>query len=219
MIWIISGPSSSGKSTFIESLRAREITGLSRKPAVFLASEEIPKAHELYYNCFIHYNILRPCRVIPQLKINDPTRAVKLVEEPFIKSIDNFFPTFKTNSWKHIKGSWNYKIDMKWSDICNIDLPKKAIVLVTSLETLLIRAQKRTEIEKKSISSEEYQTYPSKYWMNIFEKVNLFDIYKKWLRELYEQKIEFIIVDSTSTAYETYDNFDDLQYLLHQSKK
>ena len=57
-IWIVSGPSSSGKSTFIASERCRTLTGLDLDMAVITAGSF--RAGKIERPSLVHYNILRP---------------------------------------------------------------------------------------------------------------------------------------------------------------
>lgn len=60
MIWIVSGPSSAGKSHFLGSSRAMAVTGLSRTTRVWFPKEIGPGAPPPGEDAFVHYNILRP---------------------------------------------------------------------------------------------------------------------------------------------------------------
>lgn len=60
MIWIVSGPSSAGKSHFLDSPRAAELTGLPPRTRVWFPKEIGPGAPPAGEDAFIHYNILRP---------------------------------------------------------------------------------------------------------------------------------------------------------------
>jgi hypothetical protein len=60
MIVIVSGPSCAGKSTFMQSHGATELTGLTpAHPVVFPATLWLQPA-VLHTDCYFHYNILRP---------------------------------------------------------------------------------------------------------------------------------------------------------------
>ena len=66
MIWIVSGPSSAGKSFFLESPRARELTGLPPSTRVWFPKEIGPGAPRADEDAFVHYNILRPFQRTPR---------------------------------------------------------------------------------------------------------------------------------------------------------
>ena len=60
MIWIVSGPSSAGKSHFLDSPRAAELTGLARATRVWFPKQIGPGSPPAGEDAFVHYNILRP---------------------------------------------------------------------------------------------------------------------------------------------------------------
>jgi hypothetical protein len=60
VIWIVSGPSSAGKSRFLESPRAAQVTGLPPGTRVWFPKEIGPGAPPKGEDAFVHYNILRP---------------------------------------------------------------------------------------------------------------------------------------------------------------
>ena len=66
MICIVSGPSSAGKTTFLESPRALEVTGLPRTTRVWFPKQIGPGNPPTGENAFIHYNILRPFQRTPR---------------------------------------------------------------------------------------------------------------------------------------------------------
>src|SRR5688500_6437644 len=59
MLWIVSGPSSVGKSTFLESQRCREITGLPMDAPELIAFEPGIESRSLD-NTLFQYNLLGP---------------------------------------------------------------------------------------------------------------------------------------------------------------
>jgi len=60
VIWIVSGPSSAGKSHFLDSPLAAEVTGLPRATRVWFPKEIGPGSPPAGEDAFVHYNILRP---------------------------------------------------------------------------------------------------------------------------------------------------------------
>src|SRR5689334_21803050 len=59
MLWIISGPSSVGKTQFIRSARCVELTGLSSDSAI-LSPSQVERGMTASGDALYHYNILRP---------------------------------------------------------------------------------------------------------------------------------------------------------------
>jgi hypothetical protein len=72
MIWIVSGPTSAGKSTFVASRRCEQMTALPSSTRVWFPKEIAPGSPPPGADALIHYNILRPFQ-----KAEDP-RAVKV---------------------------------------------------------------------------------------------------------------------------------------------
>ncbi len=64
MLWIISGPSSAGKSHFLASPRARELTGLPPETKVWFPKDVGPGAPPAAEEAFVHYNLLRPAQLL-----------------------------------------------------------------------------------------------------------------------------------------------------------
>lgn len=63
MLWIVSGPTSAGKSTFLKSPLSAEMSGLPEgSPIIFPASQPETHRTEDYSNSFYHYNILNSLR-------------------------------------------------------------------------------------------------------------------------------------------------------------
>ena len=119
--------------------------------------------------------------------------------------------------WDHIKDIWDYKIDRKWVEINHTNIPKKAIVLVTNLKTLLNRVKKRVIVEEKKLVSGKPTAYPSKLWLDIYSKVDLVDIYKLWCKELHAQNIEYVLINSTDNSYSLIDSIESLPTIIHSN--
>ena len=60
MIWIVGGPTSAGKSFFLGSPHAEEVTGLPRGTRVLFPRHLGPPAPPPDQDAYVHYNILRP---------------------------------------------------------------------------------------------------------------------------------------------------------------
>ena len=63
-LFIISGPSSVGKSHFLRGGHAAAITGIAADAPVYIPGEGIPKPLPNNRDCFLHYNINRPAHFI-----------------------------------------------------------------------------------------------------------------------------------------------------------
>ena len=214
-MWIISGPSSVGKSTFIESDKAVKITTISKEAPVIFPKDQIGKVYKLNSDFYMHYNILRPCHMIEYFQ-QTSSKYSRLLTLFFRK----LFATEQQNGhWDHIKGFWNYEIDTKWVEIAHADVPKKAIVLVTNLNTLLKRVKNRKIIEKNCLNYNKQidytpPNYSSKFWLDVYSTVNLYDIYKTWCEELSRQNIDYILINSSDDSYPIVHSIEDLSIIL-----
>jgi hypothetical protein len=86
VIWIVGGPSSAGKSTFIDSPRSAQVTGLPRGTPVYFPKDVGPGTPPPGQDCFIHYNFLRPFyRVERPAEV--PVDARLFADEPFWRRI------------------------------------------------------------------------------------------------------------------------------------
>ena len=118
MIWIVSGPSSAGKSTFLESPRAKALTGLTTETArVWFPKEIGPGSPPPGEDAFIHYNILRPFQRSP--------RPQDIVMGPRL-----------------------YEDEKQWRAILALPGEKRAVVIVTPRAQLIARVKARGEVEK-----------------------------------------------------------------------
>jgi hypothetical protein len=120
-LWIVAGPSSSGKSTFLRSDRAPAITGLPADTPVIRAGrvrDRMPLL--LRTDAYVHYNISRPLFSGGE---TDPARLVGL-------------------DWR--------RTDRAWRDVASLPVAKRAIVLVADRETLLERVRERRTREPSS---------------------------------------------------------------------
>jgi hypothetical protein len=122
VIWIIGGPTSVGKSTFIASTRCREITNVAADAAIIIPGQDdkVPAGEKA--DCFYHYNILRPASLL--LRRNN---------EPDIRAT-------------------HFENDPKWLELVATRRAMKAVVLVADRDTIIQRVRQRTIREKESPS-------------------------------------------------------------------
>lgn len=191
MIWIVSGPSSCGKSTFIKSPKASHITGLNHgQKVVFPFSKELRllKSDE---NSFFHYNILRPLWKV--LKKRPAVYVSFLYPHPILLRL------LRANrfKWDLLYKEWDYRLDPQWMELLTVATPKKAIVLVADNQTLIERALGRKQREKNldSCGSPE-RDYPAMRWVFVYNNLNLPLIYEMWCKELRRAGVEFIVLDA-----------------------
>lgn len=172
MLCIVSGPSSVGKSTFLESPRCEEITGLPPQTPVIWPNthariDELRETDLLY-----HYN--------------------------FLREIDR---KLRSEQNKATTSNIVFGQDPPWKNLNNRETPKKAIVLVASKQTILQRLGIRTTIETSKAANLPTNKYPSEYWQRLLEGEDLAAIYQAWCGELESRAIPYQIVDATDSTY------------------
>lgn len=181
MIWIVSGPSSVGKSTFINSNRCREITGLpADAPLLIPANERAITAESLMLpmdNCFFHYNLLRPA---------DRTAKISSTE---IRARSVLFSD-----------------DPRWATFLRNSAPTRALILVANREAILKRLGRRNIIEP-SLKTCTRNTYDTSYWQNLYKNVDLLAIYSAWTAELDRNLISYSFIDASDYAYREIDAY------------
>lgn len=196
MLWIVGGPTSVGKSTFIGSPRCAEITGLPfGTPIVWPAKHSLLDENgrtDLLY----HYNILRP----PHLKLRAKRPA--------------FLKLLKTKPT--LRNATDFNQDPRWNDLAARGVDKKAIVLVTSKQTIMQRVRQREVIESSEPTNSNNH-YPARYWLDLLRQVNLVVLYRAWCRELRTQGIPYTLVDSSDDAYPIIEDEDRLPAILRSS--
>src|SRR5829696_5977283 len=149
MLWIISGPTSVGKSAFIASSRSAEITGLSPATPTVFPSATSQSAELGSIDAFYHYNILRPVLVGRRAR-----RAMKKGRDFEIGAID-------------------FDQDAAWTDVAQPAVTKQAIVLVAGKQALIERTRQRERIEDPVLRGQEARDYPAQKWLKVFEQVDL----------------------------------------------
>lgn len=193
MLWIVSGPSSIGKSTFIANPRCSEITGLpAQTPLVFPSDhfrlEEYDTTDVLY-----HYNTLRP------ISLKSPHGSTGA-------------------GVKHatINSDTGFEQDPSWNDLVSRDMSKKAIVLVTSKQLILRRLRQRQTIEDLQSIDPKKNRYPVRYWLDLVERMDLVALYQAWCRELQARGVPYVLVDSTDDTYPIIEHEDRLPDLVNR---
>jgi hypothetical protein len=128
MLWIISGPSSVGKSTFIRSGQGFTLTGLPPETPVLKPKNRPGLDARLLGDteCFVHYNILRPVSLFAKREATSTTLAEQ----------------FRTRSTQFNADPW-------WVEFSERTKKKQAIVLVATRTAILKRASARPDYKIK----------------------------------------------------------------------
>jgi SAM-dependent methyltransferase len=168
--WIISGPSSVGKTSFIRSPRCAEITGLPPETPVVWASEESGLDDVESSDAFIHYNMLRSARIAQRDGGNIGRSATR------------------------------FDHDKAWTSIIGRSAQKRAVVLVTSTQTMKDRISQRTTSEESAFLGVEGGYRPQRF-LKLLEKVDLADVYGAWCAELRNRGVPYVLVDSSDDSY------------------
>ncbi|PYK31783.1 MAG: hypothetical protein DME57_02460 [Verrucomicrobia bacterium] len=175
MLWIISGPTSVGKSTFIRSEECSALTGLRSKTLVIKPMDDLPGQlnPRLFTeaDCFVHYNMLRPVSLFARSEAAQVASPREYQE----RSVQ-----FTADPW--------------WTEFIRRtrDKPKRAVIVVANPAAIWERAGGR-------------RGYNIEYWRSLYEKLNFPDIYRAWCSELERQQIPFVFVDATGSTYSRLD--------------
>src|SRR2546423_3543095 len=121
MLWIISGPTSVGKSAFIRSEQFSALTGLRPKTLV-LKPMDVPASDPRLFrevDCIVHYNMLRPVSLFAKHEANKETAQRE----------------YQTRSTQFTADPW-------WKEFSHLarDKQKRAVVVVASAAAIVERA-------------------------------------------------------------------------------
>ena len=193
MLWIVSGPSSAGKSTFLASSRCREITGLGDDAPVRLPNANGIDTGDLS-DCFVHYNLLRPAHRFLRLggAGKPPRRAflARLLRRGAAHPDDAAFA----------QASVDFRDDPAWQAVLAAPSAKRAVLLVAGRERIIERVRARREIEPAR-GAEKSNVYRSEFWLALYERIDLPRLYRAWCEELTACGIDCVLIDSNDLEY------------------
>jgi SAM-dependent methyltransferase len=181
MIWIISGPTSAGKSTFIMSPRCPELTGLGPGTPIVWASASRDLDGIASADVLLHYNILRQS----ELKRLNRSRDRSSIEDVGDSNLSGF----------------KFDRHAAWINVATSPHPKKAVVLVASKQTLSQRMDQVRPKERPEFRRGRTRNYSHQKWPSLVETVDLAALYRDWLQELRNNSISYLLVDSNTDAY------------------
>jgi hypothetical protein len=122
MLWVISGPTSAGKSTFIQSEQFFALTGFRPKKKSLIKPMDVPASDPRLVadaDCIVHYNMLRPVSLFARSEATPATSVLEYQE----RSVQ-----FTADPW--------------WTEFIRRtkDKPKRAVIVVASPATIWERA-------------------------------------------------------------------------------
>lgn len=205
MLWIVSGPTSVGKSTFMSSPRCAEVTGLELEtPVVFPEAQD--RLDEVGSDAFYHYNILRPLAL----------RRRGLEKGAAQGSLPRGFRDFSG--------------DRRWGNLMRREGRKSAVVLVASQETIMRRVMERRTVETHAGFSarpeeaglarddgdpgQDRDRYRHLRWANLLRTVDLPSLYAAWCQELRGCGVRYVIVNGEHDSYPVVEDEDELREIL-----
>lgn len=190
MLWIVSGPSSVGKSTFFESARCREITGLGADSPIIFAFERNLANRDLN-NTLFHYNLLRPATAFRRRRANsmakwmDRMRRFLGKEELSKRGLQDLRNAAKA-----------FHQDAAWTAIRQMPVQKKAIVLIGDHARIVERVRQRREVERGITD-----VYKTEEWLWLYQRLDLSELYRAWFAELEDAGIEYLTLDSNDRDF------------------
>ena len=179
-IHLVSGPSSSGKSTFIKRFLQDYDAVLfpSRKPLQHVN----PTGHYAF-----HYNILRPfSHSFEPLWWASPWQFVRQLFRKERAGRENLFSR-----------------DPILKALLRCGLVVNATILVVPASVIKQRLSQRTTTEPQLAGTRKPRAYPTEKWSHAFETVDLGDFYRQWFEFLEMNQISFCFVDSSDSRYGT----------------
>lgn len=211
-LWIISGPSSVGKSTFIQSAYCRALTGLPAAAPALTPYKLLPGTLDQLDGCFLHYDLLRAVRPRPWEVLRALRWSmVRIAQAPWL-AVRQRTRTGTGIAASSRRTSWS---NLTWESILSHPIQKKAIVLVASRDTILQRVKARSgKLERRRFRIIK-RRYNGRLWLDSYARVDLAQIYADWLAELRRQDIEYLLVNSTTSDYSPIVDAESIPDIIH----
>lgn len=184
MLWIISGPSSVGKSTFLASPRCREVTGLGPETPVFFGFDVAGSDTQLTsVDCLFHYNLLRPAALFTKKK---------KCAQTFAQRLRHSIGLSRTADLEQMqRAAADFRSDPAWAGIIAQGGEKRAVLLIAERDHILDRVRARRQIE-----AHLEESYQASQWLALYEWLDLPLLYRAWYAELLACGIEPVLLDS-----------------------
>jgi hypothetical protein len=168
MAVIVTGPSSVGKSTFLQSNYLDEFVGKQYTDVIF--GYEL-KRKPIHRHSIIHYNMLHQIR----------RRYRRLI----------FMPAARR--WSNINQNWDFLTDQNLTRILNSGQIERCIVLVAPVQELIERINSRSISESHTQSK-----YPSAFWHQATTHLHLSQIYEQLFDILEQHAVPYQVYFSSA---------------------
>jgi len=96
----------------------------------------------------------------------------------------------------------DFDAERAWNVICQQSVEKKAIILVAKKRKLLQRLANREGIESPEVTGRPDRRYPFRKWLDLYENIDLIQLYQKWCVALEERGIPYVLVDANDDLYQ-----------------
>ena len=167
MICIVSGPSCSGKSTFLARAESSRLTRLPDSAPIVFPAQVCKTPDCACVPCHFHYNILRPADASRR---NGGTEGLRYTD---------------------------FASDRAWTMLLQSPLPKTAVVMVAGRHVLRQRMSRRRFVNEGFILGCLNPIYKRRHWLGLLEEIDVEALYRAWLAELERHAIPSILVDAT----------------------
>ncbi len=175
MICIVSGPSCSGKSTFLARSEASRLTRLPDSAPIVFPAQVRKTPDRACVPCHFHYNILRPA---------DASRRNR-----------------RTEGLRYT----DFASDRAWIMFLQSPLPKTAVVMVAGRHLLRQRMSQRRFVNECFMFGCLNPLYKRRHWLDLLEEIDVEALYRAWLAELERHAIPSILVDAACPFHSTMD--------------
>ena len=201
MLWLISGPSSVGKSTFTQSdffIKIFEYSGQTDN--VLMNSAVLDPRFTFNPNRLIHYNVCHSMVFGQQRRVRRTVFGRK----------------------RDVRG--DHAKDAFLGQVVKSRHEKKVIVLVCSKQQLLARVKSRKQNETgiknyvpekrgASIFLDEGR-YNQSLWLELYRRIDFLKLYENWICFLEKRGMEYVLIDSTTPDYKTIHTKSGISKLL-----
>ena len=190
---VVSGPSSAGKSHFIQRIR---------KPNEETLFPNMLGDITLDYNCsyLLHYNLFRPYSAARRL-----SKPTHLVKSPFAY----------LKLRQSLESGQPFNTDLSLKQLIGFNAEIHVTILVVPLQILVDRISRRKTLEV--LRPNQRGEYKQDKFMEIIEKINLAQLYLQWVRFLEFNDMNYEFIQSTDDSYTKINSAQEMK--IHVNKK